>query len=51
LRGEVGDQRDLLVRERADLLAVDTDRAQQRVVLEHRHNEQCPDAAEFNAGD
>ncbi len=42
LGGEVRDQLDLLVRERADLLAVDDDRADQLVLLEHRHSENCP---------
>ena len=34
------DQLDLLVGERPDLLAVDGDRADQLVLLEHRHSEQ-----------
>ena len=33
------DQLDLLVGERPDLLAVDRDRADQLVLLEHRHDE------------
>ena len=37
LVGEVRDQLDLLVGERADLLAVDADGADQFVFLEHRH--------------
>ena len=37
LRGEVRDQLDLLVGERAHLLAVNDDGADQLVVLEHRH--------------
>ena len=40
LGGEVRDQLDLLVGERAHLLAVDGDGADQLVVLEHRHGEQ-----------
>ena len=39
LRGEVLDQLDLLVGERADFLAIDVDAADQFVVFEHR-NEQ-----------
>ena len=39
LGGEVLDQLDLLVGERANLLAVDGDRADQLVLLEHRHGE------------
>ena len=38
--GEILDQFDLLVGERTDLLAVNADRADQFVVLEHRHGEQ-----------
>ena len=37
LRGEILDQLDLLVGEWADLLAVNDDRADQLVLLEHRH--------------
>ena len=37
LSGEVLHQRDLLVGERPDLLAIDRDRADQLVLLEHRH--------------
>src|SRR5262249_9415703 len=36
LCGEVLDQLDLLVRERADLLAIDADRADQLILLDHR---------------
>ena len=43
------DQLDLLVGERADLLAVDDDGADQLVLLEHRHAEHGPDAGEFDA--
>src|SRR5262249_18672487 len=49
LVGEILNQVDLLVGERADLLAVDSDRAHQRVVLDHWYHEEWPDAAEFNA--
>ena len=51
LGGEVRDQLDLLVGERAHLLAVDDDGADQLVVLEHRHDEQRARAAEFGGGD
>ena len=39
LGGEVLNQLDLLVGERPDLLAVDGDRADQLVILEHRHRQ------------
>ena len=43
LGGEVLNQLDLLVGERADLLAVDGDRADELIVLEHRHAKAaCP---------
>ena len=38
LVGEVGDQLDLLVGERLDLLPIDRDRADQFVFLQHRHD-------------
>ena len=41
------DQLDLLVGERSDLLAVDADRTDQLVVLEHRHQQEGPCAAEI----
>ena len=47
LAGEVRHQLDLLVGERPDLLAVDGDRADQRVVLEHRHGEQRSSAGQL----
>ena len=46
--GEILDQLDLLVGERPDLLAVDGDDADQLVVLEHRHDEQCADAGDVD---
>ena len=46
LGGEVLHQLDLLVGERPDLLAVDEDSADQLVVLEHRHANGRPRAAE-----
>ena len=48
LRGEVLDQLDLLVGEWPHLLAVDGDRADQLVILEHRHSKQCASAGEFS---
>ena len=48
LGGEVLHQLDLLVGERAHLLAVDDDRADQLVVLEHRHGEKGARAAELD---
>ena len=47
LGGEVLHQLDLLVGERAHLLAVDGDRADQLVVLEHRHDERSRAAAKL----
>ena len=49
LAGEILDQLDLLVGERSDLLAVDTDRTDQLVVLEHRHGQDGPCAAEIGS--
>ena len=43
------DQLDLLVGERPHLLAVDDDGADQLVVLEHRHHDQCASARESTA--
>ena len=43
------DQLDLLVGERANLLAIDGDGADQLIVLEHRHSEHVRDAAKFDA--
>jgi hypothetical protein len=45
LRGEVRDQLNLLVGERANLLAVNTDPADQLIFLEHRYAEYGPRAA------
>ena len=45
LVGKVGEQLDLLVGEWTHLLAVDTDRADQFVLLEHRHGENGPSTA------
>src|SRR5262245_13602234 len=50
LVGEISDQFNLLIREGADLKAVDADDADQRALLEHRHDKQSSDAC-LNAGD
>ena len=50
LRGEVLHQLDLLVGERANLLAVDDDGADQFVVLEHRHGDQRSRAGKRRLG-
>ena len=50
LGGEVLHQLDLLVGERAHLLAVDHDGADQLVVLEHRHDQRRSRAAELDVG-
>ena len=47
LGGEILHQLDLLVGERPDLLAVNDDRADQLVFLQHRHGQQRARAAEF----
>ena len=44
LAREIGDQLDLLLAEWAHLLAVDGDRPDQLVLLEHRYGDQCADA-------
>src|SRR5262249_11537116 len=48
LAREVRHQRELLVGEWADLAAIDGDGADQLVFLRHRHDERCPDAAQFD---
>ena len=48
LRREVLQQRDLLVRERADFLAVDVRMPEQRIVLPQRHAKQRANAAEIH---
>src|SRR5262245_5045219 len=48
LSSEVLDQLDLLVGEGADLLSVDSDSADQFVVLEHRNGQYCPGTGELD---
>ena len=48
LRGEILDQLDLLVGERAHLLAINGDPADQLVLLEHGHGEHGASAGHFN---
>ena len=48
LRREVLQQRDLLVGERPDLLAIDGDDAEQGIVFAQRHDEQGARAAELD---
>ena len=48
LSGEVLDQLNLLVGERADLLAIDENGADQLVILQHWHLDQGPRAAKFD---
>ena len=50
LAGEARDQLDLLVGERPHLGAVDGDRADQLVLLEHRYHENCASAGQFSHG-
>ena len=49
-RAKLLDKLDLLVGERADLLAVDGDGADQLIVLEHRHRECRPIATVVDSG-
>ena len=48
LVGEVREQLNLLVGERTHFLTIDGDRADQLVLLQHRHGEKCPHAAELD---
>src|SRR5262245_38401062 len=48
LRGEIGNQFDLLVGERLDLLTVDDNGADQLIILEHRHSDRRSRTAELN---
>src|SRR5262245_21979604 len=50
LGGEVREQGNLLVRERLHLLAINTDSANYRVLLEHWHNQHRSRAGKFNDG-
>src|SRR5262249_28477304 len=51
LGGEIREQLDLLLCERPHFLAVDDDRADQVVILEHGHGEKRPRAAFLDGGD
>ena len=51
LRGEVGDQRDLLVGKRTDFLAVQGERTDQFVLLQHRDGHERPHAAKLDGCD
>src|SRR5262249_44199383 len=48
LGGEVLYQRDLFVGERPDFLTVDADRTDERALLEHRHQQECPRAGHLD---
>src|SRR5262249_22942574 len=48
LGSEIRYQLDLLVSERANLLAIDADGADQLVLLKHRHREERPEAAKLH---
>ena len=50
LRGEILDQLDLLVAERAHLLTVDAERPDQHFFLEHRHDKKGPCARDIGNG-
>src|SRR5262245_55315547 len=49
LRGEIREQRDLLVGEETNFLAKDVDDSNRRVVLEHRHNEGGSNATKLDS--
>ena len=51
LIGKIGDQLDLLVGERADLPAVDENGADELVLHEHRHTQDCPCTGSLNQRD
>ncbi len=51
LLGKVGDQLDLLVGERTDLVPEDGDGADKLAVLDHRNDEKRPDTDDFHADD
>src|SRR5262249_42685825 len=51
LRGKIRNQGDLLVGERSNVLVEYADRTHQLLVLDHRHDQQGPDSAEFYPGD
>ena len=48
LAGEVPHQVNLLVGERPNLLAIDSHGADQFILLEHRHDQDCPSAADID---
>ena len=51
LGGEVRDQRNLLVGEGVNLLAVDVDSTYHLAILEHRHRNNCSVASQINGSD
>ena len=51
LIGEVLDERDLLLGEWADLLAINGDRTDQLVLLEHGDHEKGPNTSKFDGRD
>ncbi len=51
LVGEIGEQRDLFVREGTNFLTINRDCPNQLIILEHRHNHVGPNATKFDAGD
>src|SRR5262245_62786752 len=50
LPGKIVHQLDMLVGEGANLLAVDADRADQVIVLQHRHDDDCTRTTEISEG-
>ncbi len=51
LRGEVSDELDLFVGERANLLTVDREHADHFIVFQHRHADERPSAGKLDGGD
>src|SRR6202048_1934771 len=51
LAGKARNQRDLLLGKRSNLLVKNSDCPEQLIVPDHRHDEQSPDAANFDASD
>src|ERR1700730_11478240 len=51
LTGKARNQRDLLLGKRSNLLVKNADCPEQLIVPDHRHDEQSPDAANFDASD
>src|SRR6516162_11569148 len=51
LGGEIGDERNLFVGERPDLLTIDGNNANKFIIPEHRHVDRAPNAANLDRSD